>query len=77
MAAFLHEHLEEYGDEETAIQKAVDYVFQLGGRVVIAKDDDRIMGAVVINATGMSDYAFSCISQCDYRGIGKSLKDST
>lgn len=80
LAAFLHEHLEQYGDEETAIQKAVDYVFQLGGRVVIAKDDDRIMGAVVINATGMSDYipenilVYIAIHR-DYRGkgIGKSL----
>ena len=56
LAAFLHEHLEEYGDEETAIQKAIDYVFQSGGRVVVAEDDDQIIGAVVINATGMSDY---------------------
>lgn len=80
LAAFLHEHLEEYGDEETAIQKAIDYVFQSGGRVVVAEDDDQIIGAVVINATGMSDYipenilVYIAIHR-DYRskGIGKSL----
>jgi ribosomal-protein-alanine N-acetyltransferase len=80
LATFLHEHLEEYGDEKSAIQKAIDFVFQSGGRVVIAKDDDQIMGAVVINATGMSDYipenilVYIAIHR-DYRGkgIGKSL----
>ena len=80
LASFLHEHLEEYGDEKSAIQKAIDYVFQSGGRVVIARDDDQIMGAVVINATGMSDYipenilVYIAIHR-DFRGkgLGKSL----
>ena len=80
LAAFLHEHLEEYGDEVTDIQKAIDYVFQSGGRVVIAKEEDQIMGAVVINATGMSGYipenilVYIAIHR-DYRGkgMGKSL----
>lgn len=80
LATFLHEHLEEYGDEKIAIQKAIDYVFQAGGRIVIAKEEDQIMGAVVINATGMSDYipenilVYIAIHR-DFRGkgIGKSL----
>ena len=57
---FLFQHLDEYGDPAEAIEKAIDYALSVndkpGGFVMIAKDEDKIVSAVVINKTGMQDY---------------------
>jgi len=57
---FLFRHLDEYGDPVAAIQKAIDYALSVndkpGGFVMVAKDGDKIVSAVVINKTGMKDY---------------------
>ena len=60
IASFLYHHLEEYGDPQTAIEKAIDYALgkngSLGGHVFIAEEQNELIGAVVINKTGMNDY---------------------
>ena len=58
---FLFENLQEYGDPASDIEKAIDYALQegtssFGGFVLVAYKDDIIVGAVVINQTGMKDY---------------------
>jgi ribosomal protein S18 acetylase RimI-like enzyme len=57
---FLHIHLEEFGDEKNDIRKAIDYAMKEisspGGFVLTAWDQQRIIGAVVVNKTGMSGY---------------------
>ncbi len=57
---FLHTHLEQYSDAESAIQKAIAYAVKeragLGGYVFTMEDNGEIIGAVVINKTGMEEY---------------------
>ncbi|MDO6745335.1 GNAT family N-acetyltransferase [Tenacibaculum soleae] len=57
---FLFEHLENYGDSKTAIKKAIDYAAKertgLGGYVFTVENDNIIVGAVVVNKTGMDEY---------------------
>ncbi len=57
---FLYTHLDRYRDEKPAIEKAIDYAFSkdagCGGYVIVAFDDERIVGAVVMNKTGMSEF---------------------
>jgi ribosomal-protein-alanine N-acetyltransferase len=84
IASFLHTHLDEFGDKKEDILKAIDYALDSGvtpgGYVVTAKDNDAIVGAVVVNRTGMKDYIPENIlvyiaMHKDYRGqgIGKQL----
>jgi len=58
IAAFLHTHLEQYGDEIEDILKAIAYAMNpdKGGNIVIGLEDQKIVGAVVLNNTGMKDY---------------------
>ncbi len=60
IARFLFENLDQYGDEEVHILKCLEYVFGKqegkGGRMVVALDGDDIIGAVVLNETGMGGY---------------------
>jgi GNAT superfamily N-acetyltransferase len=57
---FLHTHLGQFGDTRAAIAKAVEYAFSesegKGGFLVAAYLGENLVGAVVINDTGMSDY---------------------
>ena len=57
---FLFENLQEYGDPASDIAKAIDYALQegvsFGGFVLVAYIESSIVGAVVINQTGMKDY---------------------
>lgn len=57
---FLHTHLDEYRDSKGDIDKAIDYAFSKvegkGGFVIKASTNDKIVGGVVINKTGMSGY---------------------
>jgi [ribosomal protein S18]-alanine N-acetyltransferase len=53
---FLHEHLDEYGDNKHDIQACLDYVHEKGGFVLLGIVSNEIAGAVVINETGMSKY---------------------
>lgn len=87
---FLYNHLDEYGDKKEDIQKAIEYAIHSGlkpgGFVLIAKDTDkdRIVGAVVINKTGMSGYIPENIlvyiavhSDARGQGLGKKLMEKT
>ena len=53
---FLHTHLDEFGDPKEDIQKCLDYVHDRGGFVLLGIIKDEIIGAVVINETGMSKF---------------------
>lgn len=57
---FLYTSLEEYGDEKKDINKAIDFALNkngiTGGIVLVAYDADAIVGAVVLNETGMGGY---------------------
>ena len=62
--AFLFKHLEQYGDPKADIRKAMDYSLSeeegKGGYIFYAVEeesgDEKIVGATVINETGMEDY---------------------
>lgn len=60
IASFLFKHLEQYGDPIDQIEMAIDYVFKKnegkGGNILIALENDTIVGATVINETGMGGY---------------------
>ena len=57
---FLHKHLDEFGDSETDIGRAIDYAMSsyplAGGFILTAEEKDDIRGAVVMNKTGMKGY---------------------
>ena len=57
---FLFEHLQEYGDKKEDISRAIDYSLNKGitpgGFVVVGRDNNEIVGAVVVNRTGMEGY---------------------
>ncbi len=57
---FLFNHLDEYGDEKADIMKAINYALNKGitpgGFVVVGRDEGEIVGAVVVNKTGMDGY---------------------
>lgn len=59
---FLFEHLEQYGDPQNDIADAVDFSQgnqnKPGGIIVTATDQDnqKLVGAVVVNKTGMGGY---------------------
>jgi ribosomal protein S18 acetylase RimI-like enzyme len=88
IADFLYIHLDEFGDEKRDILKCLDYALSeepgRGGFIVLAKDDDHIVGAVIINVTGMSGYipenilVYIAVNR-EYRGkgIGKKLMELT
>lgn len=81
---FLFENLQEYGDPASDIEKAINYALKetpsFGGFVMVSYLDDFIVGAVVINQTGMKDYIPENIlvyiaihQQHRGKGIGKQL----
>ncbi len=83
IAEFLFKHLEQYGDPIDQIQACLNYVFNpdKGGFVALAyADDQAIMGATIVNETGMSGYIPENIlvyiavdSQTRGQGLGKAL----
>jgi ribosomal-protein-alanine N-acetyltransferase len=60
VADFLYEHLDEFGDPHEDIMRCLDYALDKavdkGGFVVLARENDQIVGAAVMNKTGMSGY---------------------
>jgi len=60
LVEFFHEHLGQYGDPEEDIERSIDYALSneegKGGFVLIACDEDEIVGGVVINDTAMGGY---------------------
>lgn len=81
---FLYTHLEEYGDAKTDIQRCLDYALardnKPGGLLFTAKDKEKMVGAVLINFTGMKGFIPENIlvyiathNQYRGQGIGKKL----
>jgi len=57
---FLFEHLDRFRDTKTSISRAIDYCFSSdagkGGYLLLAMEEGNIVGAVVMNNTGMQGY---------------------
>ena len=57
---FLHTHLEEYGDPKKDIKKAIEYSVKdftsFGGFTMLLIENSKIIGATVVNKTGMQGY---------------------
>ncbi len=57
---FLYEALEQFGDPKEDIRRCLNYAFEnsssFGGKVILAAEEDKIGGAVIINNTGMKGY---------------------
>ncbi|MBW6491664.1 MAG: GNAT family N-acetyltransferase [Lentimicrobium sp.] len=81
---FLYEHLDQFGDRKEDIMKAIDFSVKdrtsFGGFTLTARVDQKIIGAVVVNQTGMEGYIPENIlvyiaTHRDLRGkgIGKAL----
>lgn len=84
---FLFEALEQYGDPKEQIASCLKYAMKeresFGGLVAIYKDENRILGATIINNTGMGGYIPEHIlvyiaTHPDTRGkgIGRQLIDA-
>lgn len=81
---FLYNHLDQFGDKWDDIHKAIDFsvkdIDSFGGLTLKLENENEIIGAVVVNETGMSGYipenilVYIAIHR-DYRGkgIGKQL----
>ncbi|MCB2205982.1 GNAT family N-acetyltransferase [bacterium] len=57
---FLHTHLDQFGDPKPAIRKCLDFAFGLngglGGFALAAEVEGELVGALIMNSTGMSGY---------------------
>lgn len=83
--SFLFQHLQEYGDKKEDIGKCFDFAVRdskegLGGYVLMMMENDQIMGATIINKTGMAGYIPENIlvyiavhENARGKGIGKKL----
>jgi len=60
IADFLFQHLGQYGDPKEDIMKCLDYALDqnlhAGGFVVMARENGKLLGVLVMNKTGMSGY---------------------
>ncbi len=57
---FLFKHLERFGDTKNAISKCIDYAFSdsegKGGFLLAAYDEEKLIGELIMNKTGMEGY---------------------
>lgn len=84
VADFLFKHLDQFGDDYDAIMRCINFALddkeKFGGFILVAKDNDKVAGAVIINKTGMAGYipenilVYIAVHK-DYRGkgLGKEL----
>ena len=86
IADFLFEHLDQFGDKREAIMKCINYVYNdtHGGFIMVGIDNDEIVGAVIINKTGMEGYIPENIlvyiavdGKIRGKGIGRKLMNAT
>lgn len=60
ISKFLHEHLEDSKEDKSAIRKSLLYAAKetsnIGGYAFVIEEKGKIIGAIVINKTGMSEY---------------------
>lgn len=89
IADFLFEHLDQFGDEHSAIMKCIEFALddkeKFGGFIVTSTNDEgSISGAVIVNKTGMEGYipenilVYIAVDK-KYRGqgLGKQLMQKT
>ena len=85
---FLFNHLQEYGDSKSDIERCIDYALKeitsFGGFILVSYLENEISGVVVVNQTGMKGYIPENIlvyiaTHKDHRGegIGKMLMKKT
>src|SRR6056300_1012661 len=85
---FLFQNFDKFRDSKSAIRKSLMYAAKetpgLGGYVFVLEQKDEILGAVVVNRTGMNEYLSENILvyvavKKEYRGkgIGKKLIEHT
>ncbi len=85
---FLFQNSDKFGDSKSAIRKSLMYAAKeipgLGGYVFVLEEKDEILGAVVVNRTGMNEYLSENILvyvavKKEYRrkGFGKKLIEHT
>ena len=76
---FLFNHLDQFGDPKEDINKCLDYAFSdeksEGGYALAAFYEDKLVGALIMNKTGMSGYIPEYILvyiavDASYRGKG-------
>ncbi len=88
IVGFLFQHLENFGDAAADIEKAINYALKeydsFGGFIITASENKELLGAVVVNRTGMQGYIPENIlvyiaTHKDFRGkgIGKMLMNET
>lgn len=57
---FMYVHLGQFGDEKEAINKCIDFAFGknggLGGFILAAYYEGKLVGGLIMNKTGMSGY---------------------
>ena len=57
---YLFDHLDQFGDKKEDILKAIDFSVKdsasFGGFTLMATDGENVVGAVVVNQTGMQGY---------------------
>lgn len=81
---FLYSHLDEYGDERKDIAKCMAYALSeaegKGGSVLVARENSQVVGALILNNTGMDGYIPENIlvyiavhSSQRGKGVGKKL----
>ncbi len=86
IADFLYKHLDQFGDPREQIMSAIDFALKeyesFGGMILRATIGNEIVGAVVLNKTGMKGYIPDNILvyiavHCNYRGkkIGRYLME--
>lgn len=58
IANFLFTHLEQYGDKVEDILKCIDYAMNpdKGGTIIVGLDNEKIIGVVILNNTGMGGF---------------------
>jgi len=86
IADFLHKHLDEYGDEKKHILSCIGFAYGdeegQDGFILVAHEEEQIVGAVIINHTNMSGFIPEHILvyiavHAEYRGqgLGKQLME--
>ncbi len=84
IAGFLHSHLDQYGDTKEAILKCIAYAFGDGpgqdGFILVAHQEEEILGVVIINRTNMTGFIPENIlvyiavhEKTRGKGVGKTL----
>lgn len=85
---FLYTNLGAYRDDKTSIDKCLTYAFSQdagkGGFVLLAFDEDKLAGALIMNYTGMEEFIPEYIlvylavdSQMRGKGIGRALVEQS